>query len=97
MIVNEVKLKVSCTKNSLEVAVVNKAPRVISVLTFVPVFDPLLDQGKYLELLGRSSFRLMTPELAMNEEIEIGKDYILTLSQPSTSSCQVKLPAGKKK
>lgn len=97
MLVNEIKVKVTCTKNDLEVAVVNKAPSVVSVLTFVPVFDPLLDRGKFLELAGKSSFRLMSPELAISEEIEIGKDYILSLSQPSTASGQVKLPVGKKK
>jgi hypothetical protein len=97
VLVNEIKVKVTCTKNGQEVAIVNKTPCVVSVLTFVPVFDPLLDRGKYLELAGKSAFRLMSPELAISEEIEIGKDYILSLSQPSTSSDQVKLPAGKKK
>jgi hypothetical protein len=97
VLVNEIKVKVTCTKNGQEVAVVNKTPCVVAALTFVPVYDPLLDRGKYLELAGKSSFRLMSPELAISDEIEIGTDYILSISQPSTSTGQGKLPGGKKK
>jgi len=96
VLVNEIKVKVTCTKNGQEVAIVNKTPCVVTVLTFVPVFDPLLDRGKYLELAGKSSFRLMSPELAISQEIEIGNDYILSLSQPSTSTGQGEIPTRKK-
>jgi len=95
-IVNEIKLKFSCTKNGQEVAIVNKVPRVVSVLTFTPVFDPLLDQGKYLELAGKSTLRLVTPELAAGEEIDIGHEYIVSVSQPPTSTGQGEIPARKK-
>lgn len=100
MLVNGIRLKFSCTKNGQEVAIVNKVPRVVSVCTFDPVFDPLLDQGKFLELLGKSSLRLVTPELSVGDEIDIGRDFIVTISQPSTSSDPAKLPSagpGKKK
>jgi len=82
MLINGIKLKFSCTKNGQEVAIVNKVPRVVSVLTFVPVFDPLLDQGKFLELLGKSRLLLVTPELSAGDEIDIGRGFIVTISQP---------------
>jgi hypothetical protein len=95
-IVNPIKLKFSCTKNGEEVAIVNKVPRVVSVLVFTPVFDPLLDQGKYLELAGKSTLRLVTPELSLGEEIAIGHEYIVSISQPATSTVQVELTGRKK-
>jgi len=97
MLVNPLKLKFACTKNGQEVALVNKVPRVVSVLTFTPVYDPLLDQGKYLELAGKSVLRLVTPELSAGDEIDIGHEYVVSISQPSTSTGQEDLPGRKKK
>lgn len=100
MLANPVSLKFLCTKNGLEREVSNKKPRVVAALQFIPVMDPLFDKGKFLELTGKAEFKIVTPELSAGDEIGIGHEYLVTISElPSNMkpTGQKEMPAGKKK
>lgn len=100
MLVQPVSLKFLCTKNGHEREIVNKKPRIVTALTLIPVADPLFDKGKFLELTGKSTLRIVSPELSAGDEIHIGHEYLVTIAElPSNlkPSGQEEIPAAKKK
>jgi hypothetical protein len=76
-----INLKMLCTDKGDKREIHSKKARVVRVLEFRPVSDPLFDKGQFLDLTGKSKLKLVTPELSAGDTFCVGQEYIITISE----------------
>jgi len=95
MMAPPINLKLLCTEKGDKREIHGKKARVVRVMDFIPVSDPLFDKGQFLDLTGKSKVRIVTPELTAGDAFEVGKQYVITISEDKMAGAAL-APAKKK-